>query len=62
MNEAKTFRTKILKIASMKQKKPRFCFYKFTNAAENGSTQKNCSDMDLTGDLAGDIGAIFLYY
>jgi hypothetical protein len=40
--------------------KPRFCLYKCTNAAENGSTQKkNCSDMDLAADLAGDVGAIF---
>jgi hypothetical protein len=58
MNEAKTFRTKIPKIASVKQKKLRFCFYKCTNAVENGSTQKNCSDID----LAEDVGAIFLYY
>jgi hypothetical protein len=42
-------------IASMKQKTPLLlhCSKKWVNA------KKDCSDMDLAGDLAGDVGAIF---
>jgi hypothetical protein len=54
MNEAKTFRTKILKLLPCSKKKSRFCFI----VAKNGSKQNIA---DLTGDLAGDVGANFLY-
>jgi hypothetical protein len=62
MNEAKIFRTKILKIASMKQKNLAFASINVPMQQKTVQRKKDCSDMDLTGDLAGVIGAIFLYY
>jgi hypothetical protein len=62
MNEAKMFYTKIPKITSVKQKRPAFASINELMQQKTVRRKKNCSDMDLTGDLAGDVGAIVLYY
>jgi hypothetical protein len=60
MNEAKTFHTKIPKIASVEQKKkPRFSSINVPIQQKMVRRKKNCFDMDLVADLAGDVGAIF---
>jgi hypothetical protein len=40
------------------KKKPRFCFI----VAKKVGRKKDCSDMNLAGDLARDVGANVLYY